>query len=167
MWGHERVGDHGDSGAQARQQRQHADGLATTSRRRLLDVERGRHPHDEHLEADGEQLQEGEVGERRREGAAEVDEREAGDAHGEEPATTEAVGEGREGQRPQGSEREDRTEPGEGGDVGLVVGGDGGQGEDEDRALVAGEHHGDARPDQGDALPAVELDHCAYSRGYP
>src|SRR5256885_738055 len=156
--GENRVGDHGDAGPESGEQRQHADRLAATSRRSLFHDERRGHAEHENFEADREQPQECEPSQGTHKAAGEVDQREAGDSDGDQPPPAVTVREIREGKGAERADGEDRTERRQSRDVGVELPGDGGQRQDQDRALESGEHDGEPRPDERDALPPVEFD---------
>ena len=159
MQGEQRIGDDRDPRAQAGQQGEHADRQPAPGRRRLLDDERRRDPDDQHLEAHGEEPQEGEVGQRRRVRAGEAHERETGHAARDQSAPPEPIGQVGQREGAHGANRQHGAEVGERGGARVELPGDRRKRDDQDRALEAGEHHGKPGPDEGDPLPPVELDH--------
>ena len=110
MRGDERIGDHGDPGAETRQQCQRAYGLPAAPLRRLLNDQRGGDPDDEHLEADGKEPEKRQVGKRRHKGAGEIDQGETANADRDQPPPAETVRKHREWNSPESADRQDRTE---------------------------------------------------------
>src|SRR6266511_1143227 len=78
---------------------------------------------------------------------------------GAKPLAPEAVGKRGERQCAQGPHSEHRAEVGQRRRLGVELGGDRGQGEDQHRAFERRDHKGDAAPGEDDLLPAVELNH--------